>query len=214
VLGPHLAGRGFHGISARLIGNARQRHRRGGITAWAAVKRDIVRHLAEDQACLATTMVDYYGLPRTGGRAWPGRERADALPHAEKAAAVEAAIFDDIAPELGGAFAARRFIPFVVMHELEGLLFSDCAAFARAMSRPDLEAALQLIRDQFASPEEINDSSSTCPSKRVEELLPGYQKPLHGTRAALEIGLETIRTACPHFGDWIARLEALAAGPD
>lgn len=69
----------------------------------------------------------------------------------------------------------------------------------------------EAIRNAFASPEEIDDSPLTAPSKRVEKLVPGYTKPLLGTLAVLEIGLEAIRRECPHFGCWLGRLEALPA---
>jgi hypothetical protein len=99
------------------------------------------------------------------------------------------------------------------MHEFEGLLFSDCAAFSRGIGRPDLEAPLRAIRQQFATPEEINDSPDTAPSKRVEALLPAYQKPLLGVLAVLEIGLLHIRAECPHFDAWLKQLESLVADP-
>ncbi len=113
---------------------------------------------------------------------------------------------------MGSRFDARRFIPFVVMHEFEGLLFSDCAAFSRGIGRPDLAAGLQEIRDQFATPEEIDDSLVTAPSKRVEALVPGYEKPLLGVLAILKIGLARIRAECPHFDEWVTRLEAARRG--
>ena len=106
-------------------------------------------------------------------------------------------------------FNQNRFVPFVVMHEFEALLFSDCEAFARGIGRPDLGVDLQRIRDHFEHPEEINDSPHSAPSKRIEVLVPGYQKPLMGTLAALEIGLGTMRDECPHFGHWLDRLEGL-----
>ena len=71
-----------------------------------------------------------------------------------------------------------------------------------------LAAQFQAIRDAFATPEEINDSPVTHPSKRVEALVPGYEKPLLGALAVLEIGLEAIRAECPHFREWLERLEA------
>jgi hypothetical protein len=117
---------------------------------------------------------------------------------------------DDLVAEMGRRFDAERFVPFVVMHEFEGLLFSDCAAFSRGIGRPHLESGLREIRDQFASPEEINDSPVTAPSKRVEALVPGYDKPLFGTLAVLEIGLAHIRAECPHFNGWVRQLESLA----
>ncbi len=70
ILRGHLVARGYHSVDARIVGNARLRERRGGIRHWASVRKDIVNHLREDQDCIATTMVDYYGLPLT----WPGRD--------------------------------------------------------------------------------------------------------------------------------------------
>lgn len=208
VLADHLYACGYELVSARLVGNARLREKRGGIRAWSTVKKDILNHLKEDSGCLATTMVDYYGLPQTGEKAWPGRAEAGQLPYAEKAACIEKALFADMAEALGGEFEARRFVPFVVMHEFEGLLFSDCEAFADGIGRPQLVQPFRDIRQQFATPEEINDSPITAPSKRVEGLVEGYEKPLLGTLAALNIGLDTIRVECPHFRDWLARLES------
>lgn len=207
ILGPHLYLSGYANVSARLVGNARQRDRRGGIRAWSAVRKDIINHLKEDSACLATTMVDYYALPQSGGRSWPGRAAAGALSFAQKAATVENALLTDICTELGCGFDPNRFIPFVIMHEFEGLLFSDCLGFSRGIGHPELAVEFQSIRDQFSSPEEINDSSITVPSKRVGRLVKGYEKPLLGSLAVLEIGLEAIRTECPHFRTWLTRLE-------
>src|SRR5260370_40133476 len=154
-------------------------------------------------------MVDYYGLPKSGDRAWPGREAETSLPGTEKASRVEDALFDDIGSEMGSGFNANRFVPYVVMHEFEGLLFSDCTAFARGLGRPEMQAAFQEIRQQFATPEEIDDSPTTAPSKRVERLIAGYDKPLVGTLAALQIGVSKISPACPHFPSWLASIGQL-----
>ncbi len=211
VLGPHLYSRGYTAVSARLLGNSRLRDRRGGIRGWDSVRSDILNHLREDAECLATTMVDYYGLPQTGVRAWPGRAIAATLPVPQKAEVVQDALRQDIGAAMGGGFDPARFVPFVVMHEFEGLLFSDCTRFATGIGRPDLASRFQEIRAEFATPEEINDSPITAPSKRVEGLIPGYEKPLLGTLAALEIGLDAIRAACPHFRRWLAELETWPA---
>lgn len=207
VLAPHLHGCGFARVSARIVGNARQRDRRGGIRAWTAVRKDILNHLKEDAGCLSTTMVDFYGLPQVGERSWPGRAAAAHLPFASKAASVEDAIQDDICKELGVGIAQSRFIPYVMMHEFEGLLFSDPTRFGNSIDRPDLAPQFQAIRDQFATPEEINDSPQTAPSKRIIQLVPGYNKPLMGALAALGIGLNAIRQECPLFRNWLERLE-------
>jgi hypothetical protein len=210
LLSRYFLSYGFESVGARLVGNARQRSHRGGSHAWDAVRKDIVRHLKQDQGCISTMMVDYYGLPRLGGKAWPGRDEAARLGVAERAITVEEALLNDISNEMGGEFNSRRFVPFVVMHEFEGLLFSDCAAFARVVGQPRTESRLREIRDQFDTPEDIDDSPQTAPSKRVQAIIPGYTKPLLGVLAALEIGLDKIREACPHFRAWLGKLEKLS----
>lgn len=108
---------------------------------------------------------------------------------------------------MGAAFDTSRFLPYVIMHEFEGLLFSDCTRFARGIGHEELATEFQRIRDDFDTPEEINDSPVTAPSKRVEALVRGYEKPLHGTLAVLEIGLDAIRAECPEFRAWLEYLE-------
>jgi len=211
VLGPHLRSCGFAQVSARLLGNARQRLRRGGIRSWPAVKKDIVNHLHGDSGCLASTMVDYYALPRTGPGAWPGRDVAGAAAFPANAELVERALHADICQEMGSSFDPQRFVPFVMMHEFEAILFSDCLRFAEGIGRTDLAEAFQSIRSQFSTPEEIDDSPETAPSKRIESVMPGYSKVLFGNLAALEIGLAAIRSECPHFRRWLEALESRPA---
>jgi hypothetical protein len=208
LLVPHLVRFG-HQASARILGNARVRSRRGGIRGWDSASGDIVRHLKGDPGCFATLMVDYYALPQQGSGAWPGRASAAVLPFAQKLPTIQEALLADISGRMGASFNPQRFLPFLTVHEFEGLLFSDCAAFASGIGREGLAEAFQGVRDAFGTPEEINDSPLTAPSKRVEDLVPGYEKPLLGALAALEIGLERIRAECPLFNDWIGRLETL-----
>ncbi len=155
-------------------------------------------------------MVDYYGMPLDGSSAWPGRSQAATLPFPDKAATVQNAMSEDVSREMSSSFNQKRFIPYVVMHEFEALLFSDCDRFGRGIGQPDLAQAFQAIRDEFNSPEEIDDSPITAPSKRIEALVPGYQKPLLGNLAALEIGIVAMRNACPQFRNWLNRLEDLS----
>jgi len=173
LLRDYLLAKGYDAVSARIVGNARLKNRRGGIRPWPSVKRDIIGHLKEDPTCIATTMVDYYALPQQGAAAWPGRAKAAGLKSGERALCVEHALLDDVIAEMG-SLNPRRFVPFVVMHEFEGLLFSDCAGFSRGIGRPALEAEFRKIRDQFTTLEEIDDSPITAPSKRVMDLVPGY----------------------------------------
>ena len=209
VLNPFLVKKGFACVEARLVGRARNRGRRGGICGWGTVRKGILNHLKQDRNCFVTTMVDYYGLPKNGNDAWPGREGAQNLPFSERALAVERALHEDVCREMGSSFDGRRFIPFVVMHEFEALLFSDCAAFSQSIGQSEICSSLQSIRNQFNTPEEINDNLETSPSHRIEELVKGYQKPLFGAIAAIAIEVDVISRECPHFREWISNLESL-----
>lgn len=209
ILGPHLQHHGYSLASARLMGNARRRHERGGIRGWPEAKRGIVRHLREDTNSVSTTMVDYYGLPQHGNKKWPGRAAANRAPFAKKTAIVEDAIHRNLTLELGSDFQPSRFLPYVMMHEFEAMLFSDCTLFAEGIGRPKLELKFQNIADTYGEPEKIDDTPAGAPSKRIERLVNNYEKPIMGILAILEIGLEKIRTACPHFNDWLTQLEQL-----
>lgn len=155
-------------------------------------------------------MVDYCGMPAEGHRAWPGRMEADQLPHHDKGEHVAQQILADLRETRPGE---QRFVPFVTMYEFEGLLFSDCEAFAQALAMPDLAGPLLAIRNQFDSPEHINDAPETAPSKRILALHPAYAKIAQGAAAARTVTLSTMAEQCPHFAGWLRRLEALGHGP-
>lgn len=205
ILAPFLLEHGFEIVSARLLGNARLRARRGGIRSWITVRSDIANHLRQDGGACATLMVDYYALPG-GDNGWPGRDASGAVFVDQKAAVVEAALKQDFSEFMGAGFNLARFTPYVMMHEFEGLLFSDCQAFADGIGQGILGHRFSQIRAQFDSPEHINDSPQTAPSKRVLRLFPEYQKTFHGPIAALSIGIEKIREECRGFDRWIDAL--------
>ena len=211
VLAPHLYMHGFMSVSARLLGNSRLNNKRGGIRGWPEVRGNIVRLLREDRDCFATTMVDYYGLPASGGRKWPGRKKAAKIRYPENVERVEMELANDIHERMGADFSKNRFIPFLMMHEFEALLFSDCKRFSDAIGQPNVADSLQEIRREFSTPEEINDSPEGAPSKRLGKLIRSYRKPLTGVLGVKAIELPRIRAECPHFSGWLSRLEGLPA---
>jgi hypothetical protein len=209
LLAPHLYALGYQGVSARLLGNARQRSHRGGVRPWAGIAREIANHLKADVDCFAAIMVDYYGMPTD----WPGRTTATRLPVPGNAQSIQSALLGDISLRMGSQFNPLRFIPCVLLHEYEALLFTDCNLLAATINQPQFASALQSIRDGFATPEHINDSPQTAPSKQLLALYPGYQKTIDGVQAAKAIGLARIRQVCVHFDAWVKELEARAPGP-
>jgi hypothetical protein len=179
---------------------------KGGNVCFQRLLTDLRVRLLDDHEAYSTTFFDFYGLPTN----FPGKDAARQKNNiAEKSACLLDALSEALKAKLG-ASPLRRFIPYVQMHEFEGLLFSDVDALARGINQNSLRHSFKAIRDQFNSPEEINDSPSTAPSKRIGALFPAYDKPLHGSLATLETGLDAIRRECALFDGWVKQLEALA----
>lgn len=183
--------------------------RKGGDVRYERLRHDVRLRLLGDATAFCTTLIDFYGLPAS----FPGKADAQSRnQHTSKSECVTSAMVGRLTEEIGPT-PMRRFIPYLQMHEFEGLLFSDPASIAQATYRPEIADKLAAVRERFATPEEINDGPRTAPSKRIAELCPDYEKVLHGTLAASRIGLATLRRECPLLNAWISRLEALANPP-
>jgi len=101
-----------------------------------------------------------------------------------------------------------KLIPYIQMHEFEGLLFSSPADMALILQNDAIENwAENILRTFNGDPELINNSSQTAPSKRL--MVTPYRKVTHGPDIALKIGLKVISEKCSGFNKWIKQLEAL-----
>lgn len=60
----------------------------------------------------------------------------------------------------------------------------------------------------FPTPEDIDDSPTDAPSKRILRLCASYSKVLDGTRAAGTVGISAMQNQCLHFRDWLNRLQS------
>jgi hypothetical protein len=179
---------------------------RGGRTSYVRLRTDLIRQLKEDRSALCSTMVDFYGI----GPGFPGTPLPQGVSNITKVESIDAAIHADIATSIPDLRADLRLIPYLSLHEYESLLFSDPDTFSRALSRPALAPHFHKVRNQFETPEDINDHVETSPSKRVLGIYPQYKKVIEGTQAARAIGITKMRAECPHFRQWAARLENLA----
>ena len=177
----------------------------GGRPSYERVKKDVLTYLKQDTTAYCSTLLDYYGL----GRGFPGTPVAENLANVEKVELIERAVKEDICARIPEFRADRRFLPYIQLHEYEGLLFSNPPVFAAAISQEQLATQFQQIRDHFPTPEDINDHPLTAPSKRILAAYPQYRKVLHGATAAQAIGVGAMRLECPHFCTWLDRLAAL-----
>lgn len=102
-----------------------------------------------------------------------------------------------------------RFIPYIQLHEFEGLLFASNKGFN---SLPDLTTKSREVLNEATiekdNPELLNDGFETAPSKRLEKLIPGFDKnkPFYGGIIAEENGIEIVLKRCKRFNLWIESL--------
>ncbi|MBE0507678.1 MAG: DUF4276 family protein [Marinospirillum sp.] len=178
---------------------------KGGKFKFERLRTDVENRLLKERTAYCTTFFDFYGLPED----FPGKPGLDAnLDIAQKAMTIKSEMTATLTCHLGQD-AMRRFIPYIQMYEFEALLFSNPEAFASGVDRPHLTEELRSIASDFETPERINNDPNTAPSKRIEKLIPGYEKPLLGSLAALEMGLPVIREKCRLFDAWLCELEAI-----
>ncbi len=175
----------------------------GGIVSWDTLKKQIETHLKQDPSAIVTTLIDYYGL--NGKLKFPKWEEAKAiidinhrisfLENAMKSSLDEAIHY--------------RFIPYIQLHEFEGLLFNNITVFDSQIDRNEFTNYEELVKtiEDYPNPELINDGKETAPSKRLMRLIKGYNKPVFGSILAEAIGLARIRSKCPRFDNWITVLE-------
>ena len=189
VLADHLQSKDVAPIPV-LFGRARTGSAGGGNVSVERLVSDMVRlHRSFDAV---TSLVDFYGFRGKGELT---------------VEALEERLMQEIGARVPGA---ARVIPYVRKHEFEGLLFSDVAAFgAIGGATNQTIGTLVAVRQQFATPEDINDNPESAPSKRIATAVSGYRKRLHGPLVARKAGLEKIRAECPRFSAWLTCIEGL-----
>lgn len=191
-LEPYLRPSGV-GAYGTVLSARSGRHRGGRVTVERLANKISLHYSDADRI---TTLVDFYGFQ-------------------DRAARNRAQLEGDIvaaARAITTGYDARYVLPYVQMHEFEGLLFTNPADFEWAEDgwSEDVRARLMAVAQAFASPEDINDSPETAPSKRILSIFPDgtYSKPEHGPLIAEATGIDAIRAKCPAFNDWVGKLQA------
>lgn len=171
---------------------------KGGDVKYYRLKFNIDKLLLSEQDILVTTFIDFFRLKSD----FPKFESA-----LQKQNKIERVDFLEQA--LADAINNPRFIPYIQLHEFEGLLFAAKEGFEFL---PDLERVnlnkLLLAVDEKENPEELNDGALTAPSKRLEQLIPGFDKnkPFYGGIIAEINTIEAILARCLRFRTWVETL--------
>lgn len=195
VLAPHLIHHNIF-IQAPLI-----KRSMGGVVRWSVLKKEIETHLLEPNV-IVSSLIDYYGLyQKYNFPKWEDGEKiADKNLRMDF---LEKAMKDDIADKM-----KHRYIPYLQLHEFEGLLFNDIQLFYDQVPKAELVGIAELKRtfEDYDNPEMINNNRETSPSHRLKRIIKGYNKPLYGHYFAEAIGIDQIRAKSPRFNEWIEKI--------
>ncbi len=135
VLAPALWPRNVY-VTAFVLGVPGHK---GGNVRYARVKKDILIQLKQDRTAYCSTMFDLYGL----GDGFSGADERQNESGLQKAMRIEQAMYVDIVAAIPECRPDVRFLPYVQVHEYEGLLFSDVDAFAAALGSQSLSIQLR-----------------------------------------------------------------------
>ena len=140
VLAPYLSkSQQLHSVTPIAI----HRGHGGGMVSYEPLKKDALRLLAEGDAPIVSTLIDFFRCPDT-----PGKELwSKATSHEQEVSLREAEIERDI--------DNTRFIPYIQLHEFEALLFSSDVAFRDLFSGRQSRELSQIV-EMYPNPEEIN----------------------------------------------------------
>ena len=203
VLSEHFWGLGLH-LAPTVLATKRVKSGggfRGGVTSFGKFENDARRLLGSAGGALLTTMLDYYRLPED----FPGMNTRPLGSPAERVSHVESAIHQHFG-------SPPNLLPYLSLHEFEALLFASPDELPRALTQTEKTDQFVSIRAAFPTPEDIDEQPDQAPSKRIEKIFPAYRKTFHGPTTTKRIGLDRLRNECPHFNEWITRLEAFARG--
>jgi hypothetical protein len=178
---------------------------KGGLLKYIQFRNDVLRWIESDRnqsRFWYTSMLDLYAFPKD--ELSPYNEYIQSIidPY-QKIDALETEIAKDI--------NHPKFIPYIQLHEFEAFLLVEPDRLITMY--PNGQTGINRLKRDIANrrPEEINESKQTAPSKRIIRYLPDYegQKAQVGPLVVSDIGLNALRSNCPHFNDWIAKLESI-----
>jgi hypothetical protein len=195
VLAPHLIHHNIF-IQAPLI-----KRSMGGIVRWSILKKEIETHLKEPNV-IVSTLIDYYGLYQKYN--FPGWTKGERIVNKnDRMDFLEASMKEDIDDAI-----QHRFIPYLQLHEFEGLLFNDIQLFYDQVPKAELVGIAELKKTfaDYDNPEMINNNRDTSPSHRLKRIIKGYNKPLYGHYFAEAIGIDQIRAKSPRFDEWVEKI--------
>ena len=187
---PYLVSKGFtNPMHAQTITTNRKQYKKGGVSSYGLFENEVRNTLAQGNV-IVTTLIDFFKLPT---------DFPSYTPDSRRIHEIESAILSNFGDH-------PDFIPYIQRHELEALMFSSMSGFQLVIDDLGKLEKIEKIVNDFANPEDINNSPQTAPSKRLEQIF-NYDKKFDGEMIFEMIGIDSIIAKCPRFREWIVRIE-------
>ncbi len=170
------------------------RKNKGGVSYFKKIEVELNNLCKSHPREYITTMFDYYGMPTD-------TPNIDCnIPDIYKRVEYIESSLDE---KMGYKNLKFNFM----LHEFESLLFSDPKGFYE-VAEDNVVKEISKIRTSFLTPEHINNSTETAPSKRILSIMPNYSKVRMGTMISCKIGMDKMIAECKHFADWVNFLKS------
>jgi hypothetical protein len=205
TLYPHFFSRSRTSVTPILLPSKRGtsgRVHKGGWTSYTKAKSFIRNFMAgkHSEETWFTTLLDLYAIPED----FPGLMEASTNDASRRVSLLEASFANDVKTD-----ELWRFSAHLQLHEFEALLLAEPEEIKPSF--PNRVDEINALIDEITGldPEHINHGHRTAPSKRIIKFIPEYegQKASTGPIIANRIGLERLRTKCPHFDTWLDEIE-------
>lgn len=195
-------------ISAPILRSTKSRDQsqKGGDVRYVRIKNYIENLTKHTSDCYVTTFIDFYAI----GNDFPSYNNLSSVN-----GAVEQAKMLEL--DLQQIDDSWQVIPYIQLHEYETIYFADVAGFTAL--DPKLQSISQEMNKTLVNfdnnPEQINNSPTTAPSKRIQNLFATQQlnyknsKVLYANLYTHEYNsqkIDLIRASCPHFDEWIVKI--------
>jgi hypothetical protein len=170
-------------------------------------KKTIRPILNNDNHPIITTMIDHYGI--NSEKKLPNFLNCIKERDIEKRILCMEQSLVNAVLEISQGY--RWFIPNIIRHETETLLFAD-PENGFSLEEDSIKNAVIEITNQYSNIEDINSSPETAPSKRLIKVYEAQNKKYVKGADAINIveltGIEKILEKCPRFRSWVEKIIA------
>ncbi len=202
ILIPYLLSKGVNTyIQALMITMKGGGH---GLNNIEHFKKTIEPLLYYNNDPIITTMIDHYGI--NSDKKLPNYTNCIKEKEVEKRIACMEQI---LSQEVNSIKEYRYFIPNIIRHEMETLLFANPIK-GFELEKDEIREEVMAICSEISNIEDINSTPEGAPSKRLEKIYQKYGQKYNKVAIGVDIaeltGIDVILEKCPRFKSWIDKI--------